>query len=44
MPTLSIYVTHEMYLFMSEECKEGEFPSSIAKKWIEERYHKERGD
>lgn len=40
MPTLSIYVSDELYLFLSTLGK----PSKIGKEWVEERYEHELGD
>lgn len=44
MPTLSIYVNHEIYSFMSKTGDKNTNPASIGKKWIEERYQKVRGN
>lgn len=34
MPTLSIYVTDEVYIYLSKQGK----PSMIGKQWIEQKY------
>jgi len=38
MPTLSIYVNDKIYQHLGKE------PSKTGKKWIEERYIKEKGN
>lgn len=38
MPTVSVYLREEIYTHLAKEGK----ASTIAKKWIEERYEKER--